>query len=263
MGRNVFLPEVDEQERYRLWTAANFERKQEQLAASSSSRCAACNFPREGGCICERVETIHESDFPHRIVVLTHVREIDRASNTGRLVGLVLRDGCEVLCEGVAEHEERLDVLCEGYRGRSLVLYPAADAVSPETFAAEQEREVCSSSVLVIVLDGTWGQARRLNKRVDSTIPRVALPNLVDNTETESQNTNGANRINTVQALSMLLQTFHAPAAAALSNAFDLFQSARSTLSAREKQVVVHGKGPVGSKPKHNKSWKRQQNLNG
>jgi len=104
-----------------------------------------------------------------RVVVIRHLREGRKPTNTGRLVPLTLTRS-EVRTRGAAGAQvETADL--PGPGRRALLLYPSADArpLTPEDGEAP---------VTLIVPDGTWRQARKVHARVPglAAVPRVCLP---------------------------------------------------------------------------------------
>lgn len=102
----------------------------------------------------------------HELVLYSASKEVARhaASNTGKLV---LLWGGALVCEGVEEDEAWL---AERIREAEhpVVLFPASGAVRARDVREKQR-------LLVVVLDGSWKDAKRLNARVDARVPRVCL----------------------------------------------------------------------------------------
>lgn len=138
--------------------------------SSPADRCRRC-FLVADRCLCRELPTI-ETYLEFWIV--RHAREASKASNSGRLAALVIPT-CRVLAFG-----ERHRPFDEGaLEGAAWLLFP------PELDA--QGRETGRHTVLrgdvgpppgpVVVLDGTWGQARRMSHRIRAldALPRYQL----------------------------------------------------------------------------------------
>jgi DTW domain-containing protein YfiP len=124
-----------------------------------SKRCSRCLFLPEC-CLCPAIPRIAART---RFLVLRHASERNRSTNTVRWAALAL--GCEVLDYGAPG---------EAFAGGELeapgtwVLFPSP---APAPAAA-------APPARVVVLDGSWSQARRMIQRVPALqrLPRLALP---------------------------------------------------------------------------------------
>ena len=58
-----------------------------------------------------------------KIAVIMNYKEKFRASNSGKLIGMLF-DNAEILVFGEAEDDKKLDDLLEIYKGRSAMLFP-------------------------------------------------------------------------------------------------------------------------------------------
>jgi DTW domain-containing protein YfiP len=101
---------------------------------------------------------------PFRLVLLRHVSERERLSNTGQWAALAV-EGAEVVDHGFPGPPTEAAVLAEP--GAAL-LFPAPHAATPPWPAPR----------VLVVPDGTWTQARRMIQRLPAlrTLPRLALP---------------------------------------------------------------------------------------
>jgi DTW domain-containing protein YfiP len=124
-----------------------------------SKRCPRCLFLPDW-CLCPAIPRIAART---RFVVMRHASERTRSTNTVRWAALAL--GCEVLdygAPGAPLGELGLDA------PGTWVLFPSP---APAPAMAEPPRRV-------VVLDGSWSQARRMIQRVPALqrLPRLALP---------------------------------------------------------------------------------------
>ena len=142
--------------------ARRHKRMYEEFAAAPGEKCARCWMLAEH-CFCA---ALPDPALRHELVLYSASKEVARhaASNTGKLV---LLWGGALVCEGVEEDEAWL---AERIREAEhpVVLFPASGAVRARDVGGKQR-------LLVVVLDGSWKDAKRLNARVDARVPRVCL----------------------------------------------------------------------------------------
>ncbi len=125
-----------------------------------SRRCQRCLFP-PGHCLCPEVPRI---ETRARFILLRHAAEMARPTNTARWAALALPQA------------RLLDYALPGrpfddapLRGEGTwVLFPSPGASARP---AEPPRRI-------VVLDGTWSQARRMLQRIPAlrAVPRLSLP---------------------------------------------------------------------------------------
>lgn len=118
------------------------------------------------GCYCA-----HLSPTPSRtrVVFLQHPRERRVAFGTARMAHLALPNS--ELHVGVEfDDHPRVRALAAEPEGQTVVLYPAPDAVEPETLPSN----VCRN---LLVIDGTWIQARKMFARSTllRSLPRIGF----------------------------------------------------------------------------------------
>lgn len=134
----------------------------------TAARCGRC-YLQPPFCICPALLR-GRAAVPVRVI--RHFRERGKLSNSGRLVELVL-DNAQVIDFG--ERDVALDAAAAAPPGSWLV-FPAGSADATDApQAPQQPREAPAALVL---LDGTWGQARRMSHRIPglAALPRLALP---------------------------------------------------------------------------------------
>jgi DTW domain-containing protein YfiP len=154
----------------------------------SLGACLACTIKP---CMCSRLSTLRLS---HRLWVVMHAKEALRTSATGKLL-LLAHPHATLLVSGVPAHDEELARVAS--RSGAVVLWPSADACSPAELLREavsrsgvcgdgcesgeggHERDpggMASPQTLdIIVLDGTWNQARHLHRTLPGTIRKVVV----------------------------------------------------------------------------------------
>jgi len=128
--------------------------------------CPKCFF-REKWCICEKIPTIH-TDIS--FLILRHTKEVMKSSNTGRLAHLALPNS---------------QLLTYGERGKPFVPSTVCGEDTWLLFATNDNEEILplpKPPKKVLVLDGTWRQARRMFYRMPEirNLPRIGLPKITD-----------------------------------------------------------------------------------
>jgi tRNA-uridine aminocarboxypropyltransferase len=123
-------------------------------------RCQRCNLPLHL-CLCAELPLV---DTRTRFLLLQHVVEIRKKSNTGGLAALALTNS-RLLTYGAPD--QALDTALLGESGTWL-LFPDGPTAPPDAPAPRQ----------VVVLDGSWSQTRRMTQRISAlrTLPRLVLP---------------------------------------------------------------------------------------
>ena len=125
-----------------------------------AGRCRACFFRREV-CLCDRVVRVRARTS---VLILRHAKEAWKSTNTARLAALAL-EGAEIVAYGAPGRP--LDGALLRGEGTWL-LFPGMGRTPPP--AGPPRR--------LVVLDGSWGQARRMVQRVAAlrALPRLSLP---------------------------------------------------------------------------------------
>jgi len=115
-------------------------------------------------CFCDR---LHRLDNRTRVILISHWKDAGRTSNSGRLLWLLL-DNLQVRFRNHPGGDDTLD---------DLASLPGAALLYPSPGARELYPGGPAPEVLVVV-DGTWRQARRLVQRHAALahLPRVKLP---------------------------------------------------------------------------------------
>ena len=135
--------------------------------SQTNERCQSCGVSA-AACLCDVVPRI---ELRTKVCLVIHHRELSRSSNTGLLAIRALLNS-EVRIRG--ENREALDLkelLTAQYR--SFLFYPSADAVELNEALVLQD----SRPVQLLVPDGTWRQARKINSRHPELrdLPRVKI----------------------------------------------------------------------------------------
>jgi DTW domain-containing protein YfiP len=125
-------------------------------SAAMGGRCATCRLA-VARCVCALVPRVETRT---RITIVRHVIERWKPSNTARLAALAL-PSCEIV-----EHGARGGAPPDLAGPDTWLLFPGAAAPPP----GRPRR--------LVVLDGSWPQARRMAQRIPSlrALPRLSLP---------------------------------------------------------------------------------------
>ncbi len=132
-----------------------------------NSHCPRC-YLRRKICICPILPTVAtRTEF----LILRHITEAERPSNTGRLAAMVLPNSRIVSCGG-GERVGLLPIDDELLRAAGTWL------LWPDGTGAQPDMSNLTPPCRVVVLDGTWRQARRMYSRMPAlrTLPRLVLP---------------------------------------------------------------------------------------
>ena len=150
-------------------------------------RCVGCRLhPAE--CICDVVRQEAAALIGRvrtRVVVVIHSKEMSRSTNTGFLAERLL-PGCEIRVRGAKDRDVDLgDLARPGSRAVALFPHPEARILTAEAWAGEgdagggrpQEPQEPHEPLVLVVPDGSWGQAGRMVRRdtVLARLPRVTL----------------------------------------------------------------------------------------
>ncbi len=179
------------------------------MRSRRTPRCPACHLP-VALCLCAELPRVAVRT---RVIIVMHRREAITSSNTGRLAAAVL-EGARLRVRGAVDAgpPEPLPP------GRRLALFPreGARVIGPED---------ATGDVVLLVPDGTWGQARRLVYRDDDLreAEPVALP-AVGPTRYALRRNRREGTVSTLEAIAAALGLIEGPEVeAALIGVLDLF----------------------------------------
>ncbi len=129
--------------------------------------CLRCGLRRDI-CICSILPVVRtQTEF----VILRHVGETNRPSNTGRLVALAMPNARIVSCGG----GERIG---SPPLDEALLKKPGTWLLWPDGINVPPDHPGMTRPRRIVVLDATWHLARRLFARTPAlqSLPRLALP---------------------------------------------------------------------------------------
>lgn len=122
-------------------------------------RCKTC-WIKDEYCICGTIETVHT---PFAISIIRHVREAFKTTNTARIAQLAL-PAVRIFDYGAQGEGFDASALVEP---GTFLLFPTKE---PTTVRPEAVRRL-------LVVDGTWGQARTMVKRIPGLLglPKISV----------------------------------------------------------------------------------------
>jgi len=123
-------------------------------------RCQRCNLPSHL-CLCAELPRVETRT---RLLLLQHVMELGKKSNTGRVAALALANARRLVYGGPDGSFDPVPLSEPG----TWLLFPDGPPAPPDAPAPRQ----------LVVLDGSWSQARRMTQRLPvlRTLPRLVLP---------------------------------------------------------------------------------------
>lgn len=132
-----------------------------------NSHCPRC-YQRREICICPILPTVQTRT---EILILRHIYETERPSNTGRFVALAMPNSRIIPCGGGSR------IGLASVNDKELRA-PGTWLLWPDGTGANSDASDLMPPARVVVIDATWQQARRLyrNMPVLWELPRLALP---------------------------------------------------------------------------------------
>lgn len=190
------VKDLDPKDRFNAAVKRSHEAHRDFLVRGN--RCPNCVLVKPF-CVCEKLEALKCRIPEYRIAVLMNQREQYRSSNTAKVIERIVNG--EIFIDGLDEGWNKFQALLEEYSGRVFVLFPSETSVeySPEVVVGADGVEK-----LIVVVDGTWRQARRLNLKIPKAIPRVRIqPSTLSKFLCRRQTR--VDRVCTAEALALLL----------------------------------------------------------
>jgi DTW domain-containing protein YfiP len=151
-------------------------------------RCPRCGV---GPCLCDRIPRIETRT---RFVILRHAWELDKGSNTGRIAHLALPNS---VIHDIGLEDQPFDPAWIPDASWLLFPDPSTDPTGvPET---------------VIVLDGTWGQVRRMVRRNERlwTLPRLRIDKAPERRRLRTPHLDEG--MSTIEAMAQVLARYEDP----------------------------------------------------
>ena len=169
--------------------------------------CYRC-FKPDLMCICRDITPVATR---FRLLILQHPVESRRTISTARIVSLSVT-GSRLLVGVDFTNNSELARWVAPSEGPSYLVYPERGAPQVEELV-EKEQGWPGLSPLFILIDGTWGQAKKIKNQnpVLASIPRVGMrPDFESNYRIRKQPR--ANCLSTVEATALLLSKLEGPA---------------------------------------------------
>jgi len=164
------------------------KRLQKRLnALATNGDCRRCWFQKKH-CVCdqcpplENEETLMRSLSIKNIFILTHHKEIGLAVDTTKYILSTFPKSCKLVVNGISGQFQQsmaeLEDVMTNEPHRCLVLFPFDEAI-PISSALHKlsKAPVCNQidNLNVIIIDGTWSQARKMHARLPTGAQRVCL----------------------------------------------------------------------------------------
>ncbi|NRP52425.1 MULTISPECIES: tRNA-uridine aminocarboxypropyltransferase [unclassified Marinobacterium] len=150
----------------------NPPRKPFVTRGANVKRCEQCRLPITA-CICEyRSEVESQVEF----VVLMHRYETYKPTNTGRLIADSIAKTRVIEWQGRKEPGDELTALLNDPSYQPIIVFPPAEDYL-ERMTTPVQVQQNSAKPLLILLDGTWRQARRIFRHSDylQHLPVISL----------------------------------------------------------------------------------------
>jgi DTW domain-containing protein len=170
---------------------------------NSSARCARCKL-HPALCLCAHLSPM---TLRTRVEVVIHQRETVRSSNTAQLVPLTLTE-CGLWVHGLPFAPLDLSPLHDPSRA-AFVLFPSPDSLTLEDAA----RVAGERPLSLVVVDGSWRQARRMLRRLDGLrgLPFVTLPAGGDPSRYAQRRQTDPSHLSTFEAIARALGVLEGP----------------------------------------------------
>lgn len=181
-------------------------------------RCKRCGLPPDDLCVCDALRPIAARTG---VAVLAHRNELQKPTNTGRLVPLLV-EGAQVRMRGDRVEPLDLSDLLAG-AVRPLLLDPGGAMLDEALLAADPR------PVTLVLTDGTWRQARRIAVREPGLLrmERVRLPEGGGPSRYRLRHPRGPAKVCTLEAVARALGVTEGPRGpevqAHIEAAFDIF----------------------------------------
>lgn len=139
--------------------------------------CLECGLP-EHVCICEEIQHLRQNTLKIHLHVILHEKELGRNTNTGRLVEFIFADHVHYYLWERKSPPAGLMNIIESDKEAVYLLYPAnedSDFIRPEAVMKRYEKDL--KNIHLIILDGTWQEARKIQNKSPylKTVTRLEL----------------------------------------------------------------------------------------
>mmetsp|Transcript_63173 Transcript_63173/g.137366 ORF Transcript_63173/g.137366 Transcript_63173/m.137366 type:complete len:272 (-) Transcript_63173:32-847(-) len=209
-GDEVHIADVALQDRTRVLSEAMIRRKE---ARCQKTRCARCWFPINNSgtshCICAKLSPLPFSTKT-RFLIYMHPRDWYNAGDDAKLLMCAAPDRTEIVVFGRQGDEERLRSAISAAEA-AVILFPDSIAMTIDEFLEGRRTEESTGDVApeitIIVIDGTWSNAKRVLRHLHEVSPdlphlrlRPTRPSVYSRTQTRSDG------VSSVEAVALLLE---------------------------------------------------------
>jgi DTW domain-containing protein YfiP len=198
------------QDKFMVLANARVQRKVDELA--KRNRCAKCWF-HANDCICSKFPPL---DFSLNVAffIYIHYIELYNAGNDVKILLNAAAKQTEMFIFGRDGDDERLRERIRGNELNTVLLFPSDDALSVEqvrsslTPTAAATATQTDKPIQIIVVDGTWRQAKNMCKHFKKNISnKVRLVKLSPTTlSVYARTQTEPDRISTIEAIGLLVQ---------------------------------------------------------
>lgn len=131
------------------------------------SHCLRC-YQRREICVCPILPTVKTKA---EILILRHIYEAERPSNTGRLVALAMPNSRIIPCGGGTR-------IGRSPMDNEFLSIPGTWLLWPDGVGKHPKERETTPPARIVIIDATWQQARRLYSTIPALrlLPRMVLP---------------------------------------------------------------------------------------
>ena len=135
-------------------------------AIDRNKDCRRC-WLQQAHCICSQCPPLPPLPLINRIFFILHHKEVGLLVDTAKLVLAAYPDQCRLVVGGLEDQDALREMQQSMKRRKCLVLFPTDDAKTFQELSQVTEANIDEDDGDwdIIVLDGTWREARRLHSR--------------------------------------------------------------------------------------------------
>jgi len=139
--------------------------------------CLRCGLP-EKVCICSCISELKHQELKINLHVLLHEKELSRNTNTSRLMDFIFDHGVSYYLWERKSPPQDLMKIIESDTESIYLLYPedaSSKVYTPQEVISYNKRN--DTNIHVLILDGTWQEARKMLNRSDylKKLPRLKI----------------------------------------------------------------------------------------
>jgi DTW domain-containing protein YfiP len=171
------IHDIAPDQRESLGVARHLQKRLQALRTNND--CPRC-WMQQAHCICPRIPSVACPPSLNRVFLILHHKEVAMKVDTSKLILAAFPRQCRLVVAGIGpDYQESMKELLETVNNNKdcLVLFPD-DHAKTMTEIVIQKQEACEErkSFDLIVVDGTWAQARKIHARyIPSPVQRVQL----------------------------------------------------------------------------------------